>query len=91
VGGGEDPCICVGGREMDSTPLLDAKQVMEASAVVAMVSSPRLTESVSLPKKAHTKGYLPPFARYVCVECHEPFHTFSPLVLEREIRWSLSR
>jgi hypothetical protein len=43
---------------MGSTPLLDAQQVLEASTIVATVSSPSLGESGSPPKKACTKGCL---------------------------------
>jgi hypothetical protein len=89
--GAEDPFIGIGDREMGSTPLRDAQQVLEMSAAVAMVSSSSLRESGPLPKKVHTKGCLPPSTQYVHVECHEPFHSLLPLVSELGIRRFLSR
>jgi hypothetical protein len=61
-----------GEREMGSTFLRNAQQVLESSVAVATVSSFSLGESSPFPKKLHTKGYLLPFAWYVCVECRWP-------------------
>jgi hypothetical protein len=79
-GGGEDPFICTGGREMGSAHQLGAQHALEVSAAVATISSPCFGESGSLPKKAHTKGWLSPFGRYVHVQCHEPFFIASHLL-----------
>jgi hypothetical protein len=61
-----------GEREMGSTLLCDAQQVLEPSATVATVTSSSLGESGPLPKKVHTEGYLLPSAWYVHLECRGP-------------------
>jgi hypothetical protein len=58
----------MGEREMGSTLLYDAQQVLESSAAVATVSSFSLGEYGPFTKKVHTKGCLPPSSQYVCVE-----------------------
>jgi hypothetical protein len=59
-------------REMSSTLLRDAQQVLEPSATVATVSSFSLGESGPFLKKVRTKGCLPPSAWYAHMECRGP-------------------
>jgi hypothetical protein len=64
-----DAFLHVGEREVGSTFLCNAQQVLESSATVATVSSFSLGESGPFHKKVRTMGYLLPSARYVHVEC----------------------
>jgi hypothetical protein len=91
-GGGEDPFICAGGREMGSISLLNAQHVLEALVAAATVASSFVKESRPAPMKVRTKGCMPPSARYVHVEhCESFFHNLSLLVPELKICRSLRR
>jgi hypothetical protein len=74
-----DAFLQMGEREIGSTLLRDAQQVLELFAIVATVSLFSLGESGPFPKKVSTKGCLPPSAWYVCVEfllCSLPLLVF---------------
>jgi hypothetical protein len=62
-----DPSVWIGGEEMSPTPCPNVRQVLEAPATTTTVFSLGLEEPEPPPKKACTKGCLPPSTWYVHV------------------------
>jgi hypothetical protein len=67
--GEEGPAVGTSGEKVGLTPHPKIQQVLEATAT-AVAASPSCHGEAGTPlKKAHTKGCMPPSARYAHVGC----------------------